>query len=335
MSLGTVQIEDLAKTYQTKQRQGIFRSTRRDVEALSGVSFDVKSGEIFGLLGPNGAGKTTLIKILTTLLLPSGGTARLNGHDIEEAPNDVRASVGCMLMGERGLYWKLTGRENLLYFAALYHIHPDQRGSRAGDIIDLLDLGEIADRTVETYSSGQKMKLAFAKALINDAPVLVLDEPTNTLDVPSASELRAIVRQLNGEGKTIIYTTHIMAEAETLCDRVAIIDHGKLLSVGTVDELKTSLGRDQITRIDGIISKDALAAVKALPMVQRVSMSAHEGFSKLTVVTDNGSNTLARMIETLSQKGATIQRISPEDVTLEDVFIAKTGRTLAEDTREQ
>ena len=335
MSVGTVLIENLAKTYLTKQRQGIFKSTERKVEALSGVTFDVKPGEIFGLLGPNGAGKTTLIKILTTLLLPTSGSAQLNGFDIGTDPNKVRASVGCMLMGERGLYWKLTGRENLLYFAALYHIHPDHRARRAQQIIDVLNLEEIADRAVETYSSGQKMKLAFAKALINDAPLLVLDEPTNTLDVPSASELRAIVRQLNSEGKTIIYTTHIMAEAETLCNRVAIIDHGELLAVGSVDDLKHSLGREQITRIDGIISNDAIAAVKELPMVQQVSMSAHDGLSKLTVVTNNGSNTLARMIETLSQKGATIQRISPEDVTLEDVFIAKTGRTLAEDTREQ
>jgi ABC-2 type transport system ATP-binding protein len=328
-----VLVQNLSKIYITKQRKGIFKSEKREVEALQGVSLEVKPGEIFGLLGPNGAGKTTLIKILTTLLLPTGGDAWLNGFHIEKDANKVRASVGCMLMGERGLYLKLTARENLLYFGALYHLTPKARVSRTNEIIELLNLGDIADRTVETYSSGQKMKLAFGKSLINDAPLLVLDEPTNTLDVPSASELRAIVRQLNAQGKTIIYTTHIMAEAETLCERVAIIDHGNLLAMGRVSELKASLGKEQVTRIEGVISSKATEAVRSLSMVHQATLSALDGGSQLTIVTSNGKDTLPRLIETLSQHGATIQKIIPEDVTLEDVFIAKTGRTLAEDTR--
>ncbi len=176
------------------------------------------------------------------------------------------------------------------------------------------------------------MKLAFGKALINDAPLLILDEPTNTLDVPSASELRAVVRELNGRGKTIIYTTHIMAEAETLCNRVAIIDHGRLLAEGFVPDLKASLGRDSVTRIEGAISHTAAEAVRKLPMVTQATLSAVNGSSQLTVMSSNGKDTLPRLIETLSREGAVIQRITPEDVTLEDVFIAKTGRTLAEDT---
>ncbi len=333
-SIGTVRIENLAKTYITKQRKGIFKSEKREVEALKGVSFSVKPGEIFGFLGPNGAGKTTLIKIITTLLLPTAGGAWINGYHIDKEANKVRASVGCMLMGERGLYWKLTARENLLYFGALYHLSSEARARRTQEIIDLLDMGEIADRTVETYSSGQKMKLAFGKALINDAPLLVLDEPTNTLDVPSASELRAIVRDLNKQGKTVIYTTHIMSEAETLCDRVAIIDHGKLLAIGSVGDLKESLGRDQIIRIEGVIPSEAVTAINDLSIVRKATRSAMNGASQLTVVSSNGGNTLPRLIEVLSKSGAIIQKIIPEDVTLEDVFIAKTGRTLAEDTRE-
>lgn len=328
-----VLVENLSKKYTTKQRKGIFKSEKREVDALQGISLDVKPGEIFGLLGPNGAGKTTLIKILTTLLLPTGGDAWLNGYHIEKDSNKVRASVGCMLMGERGLYWKLTARENLMYFGALYHLTPEARVRRTNEILNLLNINDIADRTVETYSSGQKMKLAFGKSLINDAPLLVLDEPTNTLDVPSASELRAIVRQLNAQGKTIIYTTHIMAEAETLCSRVAIIDHGRLLAMGPVAELKASLGKDQVTRIEGVISSKATEAIRSLSMVSQATLSAVEGASQLTVVSNNGTNTLSRLIETLTQHGSTIQKITPEDVTLEDVFIAKTGRTLAEDTR--
>lgn len=331
--IGTVRAENLSKIYQVRQRKGLFKSQKSSVEALQGVSLSVEAGEVFGLLGPNGAGKTTLIKILTTLLLPTGGDAWVNGFHITRQENQVRASVGCMLMGERGLYWKLTGRENLEYFGALYHLSPADRRRRAQEILDLLGLKDLADRTVETYSSGQKMNLAFGKALINDAPLLVLDEPTNTLDVPSASELRAIVRDLNAQGKTIIYTTHIMSEAETLCNRVAIIDRGKLLALGTINELKTSLGRSQVTRIEGVISSKSLAAIRKRPEVEQASRTSLETVDILTVVTRDGHESLPQLIETLSQSGALIQKIAPEEVTLEDVFIAKTGRTLAEDTR--
>lgn len=328
-----VRAESLSKIYQAKNRTGIFKSEKRDVLALKDVSLEVNPGEIFGLLGPNGAGKTTLIKILTTLLLPTSGQAWVNDFHIEKQSNQVRASVGCMLMGERGLYWKLTGWENLEYFSALYHIRPELRRKRIQEIIDLTGIGEIASRTVETYSSGQKMKLAFAKSLINDAPLLVLDEPTNTLDVPSASELRAVVRQLHAQGKTIIYTTHIMSEAETLCDRVAIVDHGMLLALDNVPALKASLVREQVTRIDGVISHTAVQAVQSLSGVQKATLAMNDGVGQLTVITGNTPGMLSNLIEALTTNAAVIQRITPEEVTLEDVFIAKTGRTLAEDTR--
>jgi ABC-2 type transport system ATP-binding protein len=328
-----VRTEKLSKTYEVRARKGMFKSEKRSVEALKGVSLEVNQGEIFGLLGPNGAGKTTLIKMLTTLLIPTSGDAWINGYNVTREENKVRASVGCMLMGERGLYWKLTGRENLEYFGALYHLDPSARRKRANQIIDLLKLGEIADRMVESYSSGQKMNLAFGKALINDAPLLVLDEPTNTLDVPSASELRSIVRQQNAQGKTIIYTTHIMSEAETLCDRVAIIDRGELLALGTVDELKTSLQREGVTHIEGVIPAKAEEAVRAIPSVLRTTRTAKNGGALLTVVTASGREILPQLIEALTHSFAVIQKITPEELTLEDVFIAKTGRTLAEDTR--
>lgn len=332
--IGAVRIESLSKTYLAKQRKGLFKSEKRSVEALKNISLEVAPGEIFGLLGPNGAGKTTLIKILTTLLLPTAGNAWMNGYHIQMEANQVRATVGCMLMGERGLYWKLTGRENLMYFGALYHLSPTERKRRAEEIIDLLELGDLSERTVETYSSGQKMKLAFGKALVNDAPLLILDEPTNTLDVPSASELRAIVRNLNRHGKTVIYTTHIMAEAETLCDRVAIIDYGNLLAVGTVNELKNSLNRDKVIRVDGVIPKKAMGALRSLPNILQATLAVVDGIGQLTVVSNNSNETLPKIIEILTREGASIQKIAPEEVTLEDVFIAKTGRTLAEDTSE-
>lgn len=325
-------VENLCKTYEVRERKGLFHSEKRSVEALMGVSLEVLPGEIFGLLGPNGAGKTTLIKIITTLLIPTRGEAWVNGFHVQRDEDKVRASVGCMLMGERGLYWKLTGRENLEYFGALYHLSPAARRRRSAEIIEMLNLGEIADRTVETYSSGQRMMLAFGKALVNDAPLLVLDEPTNTLDVPSASELRAIVRRLNADGKTVIYTTHIMAEAETLCDRVAIIDHGQLLALGTVGELKASLQRDLVTHIEGVISARAASVVRNLDWVKQAIRTSRDGGTLLTVVSEKGRENLPELIEALTRNGALLQKIVPEEPTLEDVFIAKTGRSLAEDT---
>ncbi len=330
---GQVKTENLSKTYLTKQRQGLFKSEKKQVEALKGVSLEIQPGEIFGLLGPNGAGKTTLIKCLTTLLLPTSGEAWVNGYRLTQEDNQIRASVGCMLMGERGLYWKLTGRENLVFFGALYHLSPTERRRRTDEIIERLNLAQIADRTVETYSSGQKMKLAFAKALINDAPLLILDEPTNTLDLPSARELRAVVDELNQAGKTIIYTTHIMAEAETMCERVAIIDRGQVLALGTIAELKASLGREEVIRIEGVISAQANQAVQTLPGVIQSVQAAVDGHTQLTVVAQNQRALLPRLIETLTAHQAVIQKIMPEEVTLEDVFIARTGRTLADDTR--
>jgi len=330
---GQVRIEHLTKIYRVRQRQGLFKAKETQVEALKGISLEIRPGEVFGLLGPNGAGKTTLIKILTTLLLPTSGEAWVNGYRLTQDDNLIRASVGCMLMGERGLYWKLTGRENLVFFGALYHLSPADRARRADEIIARLGLEDLADRTVETYSSGQKMKLAFAKALINDAPLLILDEPTNTLDLPSARELRAVVRELNQAGKTVIYTTHIMAEAEMMCDRVAILDRGEVLALGTVPELKASLGRDEVIRIEGVISSKASQAVQSLPGVTRATRAAVDGRTQLTVVARDQRALLPRLIETLTAHNAVVQKIIPEEVTLEDVFIARTGRTLADDTR--
>jgi ABC-2 type transport system ATP-binding protein len=270
---------------------------------------------------------------LTTLLLPTSGEATINGFRLTKDDNAIRASTGCMLMGERGLYWKLTGRENLVFFGALYHLSSKDRVTRANQIIERLHLGDIADRAVESYSSGQRMKLAFAKALINDAPLLILDEPTNTLDVPSARELRAVVRELNAEGKTVIYTTHIMSEAETLCNRVAIVDRGEVLALGTVDELKASMGKEEVIRIEGVISSKAASAVELLVGVKRSASAAVNGHQQLTVVVDDQRLLLPRLIESLTTHNAIIQKITPEEMTLEDVFIARTGRTLAEDTR--
>ncbi|MBI5651393.1 MAG: ABC transporter ATP-binding protein [Chloroflexi bacterium] len=198
-----------------------------------------------------------------------------------------------------------------------------------------MNLGEIIDRAVETYSSGQKMKLAFAKALLNAAPILILDEPTNTLDLPSARELRAIVRDLNRQGRTVVYTTHVMSEAEELCDRVAIVDRGQVIALGTIAELKASLNREGVTKVEGVIPEPALRAARALDGVVSAALSSKDGMQELVVVSPNPRALLPHLIRALMEHGATLEQIAPTEVTLEDVFIAKTGRTLAEDTREK
>lgn len=334
MSEPIIVVEDMTKTFTSKERKK-GRKRVRTVEALKDVNLEILDGEIFGLLGPNGAGKTTLIKCLTTLLLPTSGTAWINGFNLQKEDNKVRASIGCMLMGERGLYWKLTGRENLDYFGALYYIPKKVRKDRIEYLVDLLDLSDFVDRTVETYSSGQKMIFAFAKSLINNAPILFLDEPTVTMDVHAARKLRSIVKDLHAEGHTIIYTTHLMSEADELCDRVAIIDRGQIIAMGAPSELKSSIPQESVVDVEGVIPESAKERILELPGIRTaVVKDETNGRTKLGVICDNSRKMLPSIIGTLVEEDATIEYISPQDVTLEDVFIAKTGRSLSIDTRE-
>ena len=210
------------------------------------------------------------------------------------------------------------------------------RKQRIEFLIDLLKLGDFADRTVETYSSGQKMLVAFAKALVNDAPILFFDEPTVTMDVPTARELRRIVRSLNkDEGKTIVYTTHLMNEAEELCDRVAIIDHGQIIALGSPNELKASLVREDVVHMEGVFPPAVVPRLQSISGVRDVTAQAESnGRTSLAVRCDNSRLLLPRIIEAVTSDGASLEFIKPQEVTLEDVFVAKTGRSLAVDTRE-
>lgn len=328
-----IKVRHLTKTYHARERRGLLKMVRRPIHALKGIDLAIERGALFGLLGPNGAGKTTLIKCLTTLLLPTGGEASIAGHDLVRAPAQVRSSVGCMLMGERGLYWKLTGRENLAYFAALYFVPRHQRVAKINRLIDRLSMGQFVDRPVESYSSGQRMKLAFAKALIHDAPILILDEPTNTLDVPSARALRTLVAELNAEGRTIIYTTHVMTEAEALCAQIAIVDRGIVIAQGTPEALKAEVSQMSVIHVRGVMPPQTLPAVHALAAVDGATIAMHNGRQELAVRTAAPQQVLPALIQLLYAQGATIEDISPSRITLEDVFVALTGRTLADDSQ--
>ncbi|MHA1976799.1 MAG: ABC transporter ATP-binding protein [Candidatus Hodarchaeales archaeon] len=336
-----IEVTNLTKQYSSKKRSGIFKSEKNIVEALKGVTFEVDQGEVFGLLGPNGAGKTTLIKILTTLLLPTSGIAKVNGYSLDQ-DKEIKSSIGAMLMGERGLYWKLTGRENLEYFGALYHVPKTTRKERINSLIELLELEKIADRTVETYSSGQKMKMVFARALVNDAPILMLDEPTNTLDVKEARRLRNIVKEQNEDyNKTIIYCTHLMTEAEELCHRVGIIDHGSIIALDDPMNLKHGLQENDILSIEGTIPDPAQTALKSTPgvlsaqiLIKPVNNGSTEQKPFLNITCENSHRNLPEIITTLTTNGAIIRNIDKKETTLEDVFLNITGRSLMDDTNQ-
>jgi ABC-2 type transport system ATP-binding protein len=309
--MAIVEIRDLYKEYNSKGRA---------VRALNGVDLSIEEGEFFGLLGPNGAGKTTLIQCITTLLIPTRGQISVCGYDVLREPSKVRASIGCMLTGERSIYWKLTGRENLDYFGALYHMPKRDRRARTEELISMLSMDEFIDRRVETYSSGQKMKIAFAKTLIAEPPVIILDEPTITLDVIASKELRQIIKETNRKGTTVIYTTHLMFEAEELCDRVAIIDEGVIKGLDTVEGLKKSVEGDKKIKLsfsEPFTMADSLRAIAGVRDVISKNGS-------LIVVAENGS--LDSIFRTIVSSGAKLKDIEVSSPDLENVFITLTGK---------
>jgi ABC-2 type transport system ATP-binding protein len=218
--------------------------------AVNGVDIQIQRGEIFGLLGPNGAGKSTTIRMLCTLLEPTSGTAHVNGFDIVRQANDVRRSLGTVLAGERSIYWKLSGRENLEYFAALYHIPPVVAKKRVEELIERMEIKDRANELVEKYSTGMRQRIAIAKALLARPPILLLDEPTLGLDPQAARNLRELIAQLKEDGHTILLTTHYMEEADQLSDRIGIIDQGKIIALDTAENLKTRINQKEVIRLE-------------------------------------------------------------------------------------
>ncbi len=211
----------------------VYKDKSREFRALDGVDLDIEVGEVRGLLGPNGAGKTTLVKILSTVLIPTEGKASVMGHDVVTQTAAVRPLIGIVFGGDRGLHYGLTPRETLEYWAALYDVPLKRTRQRIGELLERVGLTERANQRVETFSRGMKQRLHLARGLISDAKVLFLDEPTVGMDPLAARDFRNLVRELKGEGRTILITTHDMAEAEAVCDRVALIDRGKMLAVET------------------------------------------------------------------------------------------------------
>jgi ABC-2 type transport system ATP-binding protein len=235
-----VEVREIRRSFTPRKRE--------PVVALDGVSLSIPAGEVHGLLGPNGAGKTTLVKILSTVLLPSAGSAFVCGFDVVEETKAVRPLIGIVFGGERGLYTRLTARQNLVYWGALYRLAGAEIKSRSELLLERVGLADRADQRVEEFSRGMKQRLHLARGLIGDARVLFLDEPTTGMDPLAAREFRALIEELKDEGRTILLTTHDMVEAETVCDRVTLIDRGRLIATETPRSLGTLISRFQ--RID-------------------------------------------------------------------------------------
>src|SRR5918911_2079961 len=234
--MAAIEAADLRRTYRT--HTGTFRRRAKEIEAVRGVSFAVEPGELFGLLGPNGAGKTTTIKMLITLLIPTAGSARVLGYDVVKDAREVRKRIGYVFGGERGLYERLSGIDNLRYFAELYGLTGKRQRARIEEVIELVGLTGRERERVEGYSRGMRQRLHIARGILHDPEVVFLDEPTIGVDPVGARELRATISELVAGGKTVLLTTHYMFEADALCDRIGVIAHGKIVAEGTPAQLK-------------------------------------------------------------------------------------------------
>jgi ABC-2 type transport system ATP-binding protein len=310
--VSVIETRDLTRVYKS-------RNKRPEVVALGGVTLGIEEGEVRGLLGPNGAGKTTLVKILCTVLLPTSGTASVLGHDVVRDTKAVRSSIGIVFGGERGLYWNLTGRQNLEYWAALYAVPVREAKFRIDGLLSRVGLFDRADDLVDGYSRGMKQKLHLARGLVGNARILFLDEPTTGMDPVAAREFRGLVRELRSEGRTILLTTHDMAEAEAVCDRVALIDHGRVLAVETPRTLSELIARYE--RID-FESDDGhlVERLRALPGVASVVPSpTSTGYR----IEPSEETAIPRALEFLVGAGVTSIRTSRP--SLEEVYLHLIG----------
>lgn len=300
--------------------KGILRRTKTPVVAVKDVSFSVDYGELFGVVGPNGAGKTTTIKLLTSMLIPTSGTATILGYDIQKDVKKVRESIGIILGGERGLYTRVNAVQNLRYFGDLYGVPISVREKRVKKLLQYVGLWERRNDRVETYSRGMKQRLHIARGLINDPEVIFLDEPTIGLDPEIARETRELIKELVKEGKTVLLTTHYMYEADELCRRVAIIRKGQIVALDTPSTLKKYVRDTSVVEIDGFgITEKDVEIFKKIPGVLAVSADLAESKQIVKIQTPKGSQIISDLQDIL--KNCRINDIKIKEPTLEDAYL--------------
>ena len=293
--------------------------------AVDGITFAVEHGEVFGLLGPNGAGKSTLIRMLTTLIEPTSGTARVSGFDVVQSPNEVRKCIGVIPQAMTSDL-DLSAEENLLIFAKLYGVPRERRKRTIHELLEAVELAQWADKPVKNLSGGMRRRLEIARGLVHQPKIFFLDEPTTGLDPASRVAVWEMLGRLKTERDlTILITTHYMDEADKLCDRIAIVDHGKLVALDSPLKLKASVPGSNILEVSFSATPEGwLRTLEKLPDVQKVDAQDHV----YRIFTHNGPRTTVELVEASRHAGITVASLSVQSTTLDDVFMYYTGRQL-------
>ena len=315
--MNVIEVTNLKRDYVTNV--GVLKREKKTVNALKGITFNVHKGEIFGLLGPNGAGKTSTIKILTTLLTPTSGDAKVLGYNCFGDEKFLRKRINFIFGGERSLYWRLSAWDNLSYFCDLYGIDEKIKKERIEQLLKLVGLSDKAHYKVESFSKGMKQRLQIARGLVNDPEVLFLDEPTIGLDPLGAKTLRDIIKQLSKEGKTIVLTTHYMHEADELCDRIAVINKGELIALDKPENLKKDMDSSVIELKISNYDNNLLQLIRSINNITNISVKELEDGHMVSISCRAARNTIASINEKLSDYK--ILSMGMRETTLEDVYI--------------
>ncbi len=322
-----IETKGLRKTFISRDGGG-----KKEVEAVKGIDLTVRKGEIYGFLGPNGAGKSTTQKMLSTLLQPTGGEAKVLGYDLVKQQEQIRQNVGCVSQAG-GADLSATGLENLVLQAQLYGLDNLTAKKHSLELVERFQMSSFIDRPASSYSGGQKRRLDVALGMVHHPKLLLLDEPTSGLDPQSRAYLWEEIKNLKVEGVTIFLTTQYMEEADKLCDRIAIIDNGKIVVIGSPEELKSNVGGDTI--VFGFQSDETARKAKAL-LVENIQFeNIQANNNSIYLYARDGERVMPELMRSLETKNVEVQSVTLSRPSLDDVFLKYTGRSLREDERKR